>query len=151
MYQTKESRGWIGIIGAIIVIIGIFLPVISISAWGVTLSFSYLDLITMGSDLGADMGSAVAMCIAAIALAVIGAVLYLMRNNKIGGGLSVAGLIVFLASVFAGMDLGSIGDVIGFLGMGFWLMLIGYIVMVLSNVLKGVNASIEGAFGGNKG
>lgn len=144
MNQVKGPRGWIGIIGAVLVVIGIFLPIISIFGFG----FSYLDMIMHGGDL--DLGFTIVLCIATVVLAIVGAVLYFMANTQVARILSVVGLIVYLITIFAGMDMGSIGEILGYLGAGFWLMLIGYIVMVISFALNSVNASIDAAIGGNK-
>lgn len=144
MYQTKEARGWVGIIGAILVIIGMFMKIISVMGFGI----SYFSIIT---EYGEMMGSGtMLLCIATIALAIAGGVVYFLAKNQIGRILSIVGIICFLVSIFAGLDMGDIGDIIGYMGMGFWLMLVGFIVMILSMTLKNANASIDAAFGGGK-
>lgn len=147
MTQVKEPRGWIGIIGAVVALISMFFfPMLSIPEYGLNATFFDVVFGEYSSLLSSETG---VLCLAALASIIVGAILYLISKNQIGRVFSIIGTAAYFFGAF-GTNPGNWGEYMDFIGMGFWVALIGCIVMILSMTLKNANASIDAAFGGGK-
>ena len=111
-----EKRGYAGIVGAIMALIGFFMPVIELGMFG---SYSTYDYLSDEAPL---------MCILYIAVLVGIGIAYACIRHKIAFILSIPCAIYFFFVFFGEGDFSDMS----YLGIGFWVSAIGVLLMVLS-------------------
>ena len=117
----KRNHKWIGIVGCVVVLIGCFLPFVSVSLFGVTQSVNY-----MTGD-----GKLVLVAI------IVSAILILLGKEKFSLISSIIAAVIVLydvingASQFGSLGLGGIS-----FGIGLWVIIIGLVLTIASVFLK---------------
>jgi hypothetical protein len=124
------------LIGAVLVVLSVFLPFITAGAAGVSLSFSLFDLAQLGGLAGSPIE--IYLYIAGAALALITLILVLV--NKVGLFSAISGLVALGAGIWvlfslssqlnALMGLGSASGVSAAMGFGLWVYLAGAVVQI---------------------
>jgi hypothetical protein len=116
------------IVGAVLLVLGLFLPFIS--AFGVGASvFSLLSVLFQSALLNT------LLLLAAVVLAVVAAVFALI--NRPSKQLAIlAGVLGIVAIVWNILAAGDIGAMLPYLGIGFWLYAVGSVVELVGGVLK---------------
>lgn len=116
------------LIACVVALLGyLFLPYVSISAFGVEVSMSLMDAISEGGGLGDGPGTLpLLITIAGGAIGIAGSLLKKKGTALLG---SIAGAVGVVWMILAMTDtLGAdLGDLFEFLGIAFWVGLIGFV------------------------
>lgn len=130
--STSSAPGYIGLLGMALCLVGMFMPFVDY--WYIRASF-----------YGLAKESAAEYLALFICLLLVAGVLYLVCYPIPACVLSFCVLGLFLYSTFGDAEL-AIDEIISLLEYGFWVMLIGFILMILSPLFDRVNAGIHKLF-----
>lgn len=126
--DMSECRGYVGIIGAIMTLVGICLPFASY--WFVTVSFmEYLI----------DQHTVVAVIV--IITLVIEVLLYTTSHHGTACAIAVILAVLFFSDL--GSDGMSLNDILDMVESGFWVMSDGVVLMCVSPFMKKLNLTIR--------
>ena len=141
--MTYSKRNPVGIIAGVVVIISVFLPWVDIPFLG---GAHLIDVTRSLRGLGALVGSEgvlLSWIFVAIVVLILGGGIVGLFRSKAGGGMAIAGLLVFTILVIALQselkqmldifDSGMNVDLFSFIGAGYYVAWVGAIVSVLAN------------------
>ncbi len=122
------------LIACVVALLGyLFLPFVSISAFGIKVSMSLMEVISEGGGLGDGPGTLpLLITLAGGVVGIVGSLLKKKDLALLGSIAGAAGVVWMLLS--AGADL---GELLEYLGIGVWVGLIGFVVAaVLAGSIK---------------
>lgn len=155
------SRNYLGMLGTLLAFWGIFLPCIKI--WGFSLSLvdalsELHDLLGSTSYLDSMMGTSnnyngeiKFLLFVIIILLIIAFVLFFCNHDAaqwIGVGL-LGGLLIFSICAQGETDNDIVGGFFSYVTYGYWIMILGLILMIAAPALSGPNQAIENRFSGS--
>lgn len=135
------------LIGAIAVVVSVFLPFFTAGAMGINISFSTFDLLNMGAQFGfGGMPIEFYLYLGGAVLSLIALILVLI--GKAGIFPLISGLVCLIAGAWTGISLSSqLGEAMGLtgaaglgvsagMGLGFWVYLVGAVLQIAGSFLK---------------
>lgn len=146
---TSPVGGGLMTLGAILALIGHFLPFISIVAVAKKAGVTVEQMKAAGVDTETSLWAAITgddgggkfriiMLILGVVLLLVGGILALVKNGKQGGSIGLGGAVVGIIGfilVMTGISGMSFGDVFGNGGIGLWLVLIGLVVGLIGAIM----------------